>query len=148
MKIIIIIIVLLMVALLFPRNTIENLTSSCTCPETVTSTDSTNTDASASGTVWYEETKPEWFDHNRGSTTPRSDLMVNNTSFTCIKGKDGCIDQIMTYDNRGLPKYNRTPNPSTQDFMIADKFHQKVRKKIINCPTGYSVSSSVNNLLC
>lgn len=146
MKIIIIIIIILLGFLLVPNKIVEGLDdmsnllpdtggSQCVCPST----------GSGSGTA-EEETISVYFDTTGVAPGSVSDLQVNNVPFTCIKGKDGCIDQIMTYDNNGFPKYNRTPNPATQNFMIADRFHEKVGKKIINCPENYSVSSSVNNI--
>lgn len=150
MKIIIIIIIILFGFLLVPNKIVEGLDttqgdmsnllpdtggSQCICPSY----------GSGSGTS-EEETIPVYFDTTGKSPGSVSDLQVNNAPFTCIKGKDGCIDQIMTYDNNGFPKYNRTPNPATQNFMISDRFHEKVGKKIINCPTNYSVSSSANNI--
>lgn len=149
MKIIIIIIIILLGFLLVPNKIVEGLDSTqddmsnllpntggsqCICPST------------GSGTAEEEETIPVYFDTTGTVPGSVSDLQVNNVPFTCIKGKDGCIDQIMTYDNNGFPKYNRTPNPATQNFMIADRFHEKIGKKIINCPENYSVSSSVNNI--
>ena len=155
MKIIIIIIVILLGFLLFPYKIIEGLDSTidsstqddmsnllpdtggsqCVCP----SSSSSNLDGEG-------ETIPVYFDTTGPVSDPVSDLQVNNTGFTCIKGRDGCINQIMTYDNYGFPKYNRTSNPTTQDFMITDRFIEKVNKKIINCPTNYSVSSSSKNI--
>lgn len=150
MKIIIIIIIILFGFLLVPNKIVEGLDttqddmsnllpdtggSQCICP-------SSGSEISTE----EEETKSVYFDTTGVSPGSVSDLQVNNAPFTCIKGKDGCIDQIMTYDNNGLPKYNRTPNPATQNFMISDRFYEKVGKKIINCPSNYSVSSSVNNI--
>jgi hypothetical protein len=150
MKIIIIIVLIVLIVLLLfiPNKIIEKMSSSDMSnllPDTGTSCDCPSGSGDQS-TDTSEEIIPVNFDTSGPSTSTRSGLMVNNTPFKCIKGKGGCIDQIMTYDNNGLPQYNRTPDPPTQSFMISDKFHQKDNRRIINCPTGYNISSSKNHL--
>ena len=74
-------------------------------------------------------------------------LKINNLGFNkCIKGKNGCVGNLFTYDNLGFPQYYRTANPSTQNYMFANSLKEHKNKKILNCPSGYIASSYRNNL--
>lgn len=97
----------------------------CYPENTVTCEDTTTSDESSSQDVTSDFSTEVLYDSD-------VDVSINNFKINHLKGPDGNINLLATYDNDGYPELSRSSNPPQQNFMINEKYNTYPNKQIVN----------------